>query len=83
MELPEYRAMAAQAYARHHPDRITVLNDLLAALLDRRFPGATGAVPEDMRPWRRSVGPPLHLADEALRLGDYSAATALRGPVTE
>ena len=32
MELPEYRAMAAQACARHHPDRITALNDLLAAL---------------------------------------------------
>jgi hypothetical protein len=32
MELPEYRAMAAQAYARHHPGRITALNDLLAAL---------------------------------------------------
>ncbi len=32
LELPGYRAMAAQAYARHHPDRITALNDLLAAL---------------------------------------------------
>jgi hypothetical protein len=32
MELPAYRDQAAQAYALRHPDRVKVLNDLLAVL---------------------------------------------------
>jgi hypothetical protein len=32
MEVPEYRHQTAQAYALQHPDRIKVLNDMLAAL---------------------------------------------------
>jgi hypothetical protein len=32
MEIPEYRYPAAQAYALRYPDRLKVLNDLLAVL---------------------------------------------------